>query len=192
MDGQPASMEVRSGEAEGPAPVDPERRAAELRYVEDVGLLMETQGMPRMAGRILGWLWICAPPEQSASDLAAVLQASKGSISTMTTLLVRANLIERVALPGHRRDYYRTRPGGVNHLMRDGVRIITAMRELMDRGLALTAHQPPALQARLSEWRDVLAFLEREYPALLDHWEQRRHERAVQSAGSAARSLPPR
>jgi DNA-binding transcriptional regulator GbsR (MarR family) len=174
--------------------VDPGRRAAELRYVEDVGLLMETQGMPRMAGRILGWLWICDPPEQSANDLAEVLRASKGSISTMTTLLTRANLIERVALPGHRRDYYRARPDGVSYLVRDGMRVITAMREVLDRGLALVAHQPPALRERLTDWRDVMAFMEREYPALLDHWEQRRRERAGQSqdnAGAAAQTSPP-
>lgn len=185
VEGQPASEAERNGEAEHQASVDPERRAAELRYVEDVGLLMETQGMPRMAGRILGWLWICAPPEQSASDLAAVLQASKGSISTMTTLLVRANMIERIALPGHRRDYYRARPDGVNYLIRDGMRIITALREVLDRGWALVAHQPLALQARLKEWRDLMIFMEREYPALLDHWEQLKRERAALPAGNA-------
>ena len=48
----------------------------EKRFVEDIGLIMEEQGRPRIAGRILGWLLICEPPEQSFADLVAVLGVS--------------------------------------------------------------------------------------------------------------------
>ncbi len=65
-----------------------------------LALFFEEMGFPRMAGRILGWLLICDPPEQSAGQLAGVLQASKGSLSTMTRLLIQMGLVERVGLPG--------------------------------------------------------------------------------------------
>ena len=55
--------------------------AEELAFVEDVAVFLESFGLLRMAGRILAWLLICEPPEQSAADLARVLQASKGAIS---------------------------------------------------------------------------------------------------------------
>ncbi|MEZ4612205.1 MAG: MarR family transcriptional regulator [Caldilineaceae bacterium] len=73
------------------------------QFLEDFALHMEHQGLPRMAGRILAWLLICDPPEQSMPDLVEVLQASKSSVSTMTRHLIQFGMIERVSLPGERR-----------------------------------------------------------------------------------------
>jgi DNA-binding transcriptional regulator GbsR (MarR family) len=140
-----------------------------------MALRLEREGLTRMAGRIWGWLLVCDPPYQSAADLAAVLRASKGSISTMTALLIRASLIERVALPGQRRHYYRMRPVAMASLLRERFTRITALRELAEEGLELLAERPPELRARLDDLRDVLVFIEREYPAMLDRWEGRRN-----------------
>ena len=79
----------------------------ERNFVEEVGLFFEQTGMPRMAGRILGWLLISDPPHQSTDELAGGLIASKGSISTNTRLLIQIGLIERLSLPGVRHDYFR-------------------------------------------------------------------------------------
>ena len=84
----------------------------EIHFVEDIGLFFEQMGLPRMAGRILGALLISDPPPQSITDLAEKLNASKSSISIMARLLVERGLIERVASPVPRRDYYRFKPGG--------------------------------------------------------------------------------
>ena len=80
------------------------------QFLEDFALHMEHHGLPRMAGRILAWLLICDPPEQSMPDLVEVLQASKSSVSTMTRHLIQFGMIERVSLPGERRDFYRAMP----------------------------------------------------------------------------------
>ncbi|WP_460527165.1 hypothetical protein [Flindersiella endophytica] len=50
-------------------------------YVEEIGLYFAGVRLPRMPGRILGWLLVCDPPHQSAEELAAALQVSSGSIS---------------------------------------------------------------------------------------------------------------
>lgn len=39
-------------------------------FVEEFGIGLEASGLPRAAGRILAWLMVCDPPEQSAEDLA--------------------------------------------------------------------------------------------------------------------------
>jgi DNA-binding transcriptional regulator GbsR (MarR family) len=142
--------------------------------VEEVALTLEREGLPRMPGRIYGWCLICDPPLQTAGDLARVLGASKGSISAMTALLVRAELIQRVARPGDRRDYYCVRPGSMSALMADGVRRIAAMRQAIDRGLDLLHDKLDETRGRLQDVHDVLAFFEREYPALLQRWEDER------------------
>ncbi len=155
--------------------MDKERRQFEEKhFVEDVGLFFEQEGLPRMAGRILGWLLLSDPPHQSTDELAQVLQASKGSISTMTRLLIQADLVERVALPGMRRDHFRLRPGAWSHMIKQELFRACATRQLAERGLELLDSRDAALIDRLKEMRDLYAFLEKEYPALLDKWERER------------------
>ncbi len=152
------------------------RRYEERHFIEDVGLIFEQMGHPRMAGRILGWLLICDPPEQSTTELGDILQASKGSISTMTRLLQQMGMIEQVAMPGIRRDHFRLKNGAFTEMIRQSVYEIAALRELAERGLKLTADKDHRLQERLTEARDLYAFLEREYPLLIQRWEKEHRE----------------
>jgi DNA-binding transcriptional regulator GbsR (MarR family) len=146
----------------------------EKHFVEDVGLLLEEGGLPRMAGRILGWLLICDPPHQSTKELAETLQASKGSISTMTRLLIQLGVIERVALPGLRRDHFQIKPGGWSQMVMRDIAEISTGYQLAERGLQLLDGRPAEQQERLKEARDLYAFLEREYPRLIERWEKER------------------
>ncbi len=140
-------------------------------FVEEIGLLFERSGTPRMAGRILGWLLIADPPHQSTDQLIAALSASKGSVSMMTRLLIQIGLIERIALPGQRRDYFRVRPNAWARLLREQSGMLTVMRETAERGLALLADETAEHRRRLEEMRDFYAFFEREFPGLLARWE---------------------
>ncbi len=141
-------------------------------FIEDVGLLFEQVGHPRMAGRIMGWLLICDPPQQSTTDLAQMLAASKASISTMTRLLVQMNLIERVGVPGHRLDHYRIKAGAWTELMRQTFDEIVAGRQLAERGLELLQGKSAETKQRLKEIHDLYAFFEKEFPVLLERWEK--------------------
>ncbi|MGI0488373.1 GbsR/MarR family transcriptional regulator [Pantanalinema rosaneae CENA516] len=151
-----------------------QRQFEQKHFIEEVGLLFEMVGLPRMAGRVFGWLLISNPPHQSPSELAAVLQASKGSISTMTRLLVQIGLIERISLPGQRRDYFRIKLNAWSELTKQRMAQITAFRQLAERGLELLQEEDPNLRCRLEEMRDMHAFCERELPLMLDRWEQQR------------------
>jgi DNA-binding transcriptional regulator GbsR (MarR family) len=153
--------------------------AAELQYVEEVALGFERQGLFRMAGRVLGWLLICDPPEQTFGQLAEVLQASKGSISAAMRFLVPAGLVERVSRPGERRDYYRCRPGAWADLARDQSRLYDEFRKLAQRGLELLADTPAARRERLQDMHDFYAWLEREMPALWERWRREQQEQAT-------------
>jgi len=44
------------------------RQVEEKHFVEEVGIFFEQTGMPRMAGRILGWLMISNPPHQTTTE----------------------------------------------------------------------------------------------------------------------------
>jgi len=148
------------------------RQAEEQNFVEEVGIVFEQTGLPRMAGRILGWLLLSNPPHQSTDELTSALMASKGSISTMTRLLIQIGLIERISLPGVRHICFRIRPGALQHLLRKKVEVLTIFRQLAERGLELAEGKSPLTRQGLEEMRDMYAFFERELPALLERWEQ--------------------
>jgi len=149
-----------------------ERQVEEKHFAEEVGLFFEQSGMPRMAGRILGWLLISDPPHQTTGELSEALMASKGSISTMTRLLIRIGLIERISLPGQRRDCFRFKPGAWHQLFKESLVQTTSARQLAEHGLELLEGKTHVNRQWLEEMRDMYAFLEREFPALVERWEQ--------------------
>lgn len=157
-----------------------EQQTEEKRFVEEVGILFEQTGMPRMAGRILGWLSVSDSPHQTTSDLAEALMASKGSISTMTRFLIRIGLIERISLLGQRRDYFRNKTGACHQLLGDSVNQSKIFRQLMDHGLELTEGKARANRQWLEEMRDMYVFMERELPALVERWEQEQKRNKLQ------------
>ena len=55
--------------------------AKKRRLIEDFGILFEGGGLPRMSGRVFGWLLISSPQHQTAGEIAAGVGASKGSMS---------------------------------------------------------------------------------------------------------------
>jgi DNA-binding transcriptional regulator GbsR (MarR family) len=144
----------------------------EKHFIEDIGLFFEESGHPRMAGRILGCLLISDPPHLSTTELAEILQASKGSLSTMTRFLLQMGLIERVGLPGRRLDYFRIKSGALTQLVRHAVNEFSALRKLTERGLELMERQDLELKQQLQEARDLFSYLEREYPLLIERWEK--------------------
>ncbi len=141
------------------------------RYVEEFGLLLEQFGLPRMVGRVLGVLLISDPPERPAEELAEVLHASRGSISSSTRTLTQMGLVERRARPGERRDYFRVKPGAWRELMHRELQALPTFRQKAERGLQLKDHTDPEAKQGLEEMRDFYAYWEKEMPALLERWE---------------------
>ncbi len=149
--------------------------AEEQQFVEEVGIVFEQTGLPRMAGRILGRLLIADPPYQSTDELAKALIASKGSISTVTRLLIQTGLIERFSLPGVRHSYFRLRIDAPRHMMKRGIEDeIKMFRQIAEHGLELLVSEASLTRNWLEEMRDRYAFFEQELPALLERWQQRK------------------
>ncbi len=146
--------------------------ASEMQFVEEVGRAFEETGMPRMAGRIFGCLLIAEPPHQSPDQLAKTLLASKGSISSMTRLLIQTGFIERYSMSGVRHDYFRVREDACRHMVGHGIEDeIKMMHRLAHRGLELLGNQKRVFKL-LQEMNDLYDFLEQELPALIERWEK--------------------
>ena len=74
--------------------------------VERLGLAVEEEGLPRIAGRIYALLIFEEGPF-SLDDLVDRLNISKASASSSTRHLIDLGIIERVTKPRDRRDFFR-------------------------------------------------------------------------------------
>ena len=94
-------------------------------FVERMALTLEAEGLPRIAGRLFGFLLIHSDA-YSLDELAERLQVSKASISTNARQLEEHRILERISTPGDRRDYYRMAPdaweGSCGRRSRSGTR----------------------------------------------------------------------
>ncbi len=123
------------------------------RFIEMIGMVTQAEGMPRISGRIIGLLIFdgCA---YSFGELASQLQVSRGSISTNARMLVERGVIERVARPGDRQDYYQICENPYDSILR-GVSE-RALRAAGDIGRIAGALPPDQSQTRqrLDEYAD--------------------------------------
>lgn len=145
------------------------------RYAEEVGQFLENEGMPRISARALGWLLVSQPAHQSSEELATGLEASRGSISMAMQSLQRVKAVERFAVAGSRRTYYRMRPGFWLNEVTEKARLARQWTELTDRGIELLDNPGTDIQ-RLCETRDVYAFLAEQFERIEELWRQRQKE----------------
>jgi DNA-binding transcriptional regulator GbsR (MarR family) len=80
------------------------------KVIEDFGLYLESYGLPRIVGRVYGALLITDELALGLDSLTEELGISKASASTAARQLHGFHLIEKVSLPGDRRDYYCVSP----------------------------------------------------------------------------------
>jgi DNA-binding MarR family transcriptional regulator len=155
------------------APTDPHRWQADAsEFIEQLGFLTEAAGHPRIAGRVLGFLLVCDPKEQSAQDICEALSVSRSAVSTTTRQLGTRGFVERVAVPGQRECRYRIAEDGMVRMQRESLAGISALRRLTERALGSLSWRPPDVNLRLQCAHDTHAFLERELPALFERLEQ--------------------
>lgn len=147
-------------------------------FVEQMGLVAEADGLPRIAGRVFGHLLLAERP-CSLDELAAALGVSKASVSTDARLLSERRLVERVSQPGDRRDYYQLAPDFFRRLLEYRIARWSALRDLAAAYRARTSKQPPAVARRL----DHIDAAHRQLVAVL--------ARALESAEPEAPAAPP-
>ena len=146
------------------------------QFIENSADLMEEHGFPRMAGRVIGALLVCLPPYMSHEELAEQLQASKGSISMSTQLLIRLDVVERISLPGQRRHFYRLQENLWSDYLSKVASHVNREREVVMDGLAALEGEPVEMKRRLIEMLVVSDFVLEEWPGLVSRWETRRDE----------------
>jgi DNA-binding transcriptional regulator GbsR (MarR family) len=86
------------------------------QLIEDFGMYFEQYGMSRILGRVYGLLMIADEPMLGLDQMAEQLGISKASVSTTVRQLQAFNLVEKVTVPGDRKDYYRIVSNALEYL----------------------------------------------------------------------------
>jgi DNA-binding transcriptional regulator GbsR (MarR family) len=121
-----------------------------LGWVERVAsFFAEHYGLPPITGRILGWLMICDPPEQSPAQIAQAIGASRASLTTNMRLLLVSGLVQRLTRSGGRTTYFRIEDDMWEKVIRRRITSMMSFREItMDAVGLLGAANPRAARIR--------------------------------------------
>jgi DNA-binding transcriptional regulator GbsR (MarR family) len=146
------------------------------QFIERMGLALESDGMPRIAGRIFGLLLV-SEDALSLDEIAADLGVSKASVSTNARLLEQRGVLERMGRPADRRDYYRVPPDLFTNTMAQRL----ARWERFHAAIAGARTSLPIrsreVLERLDEFEEAYAYMSRTIRAALAHWQTTREER---------------
>lgn len=123
-------------------------------------MIAEAEGVPRIAGRIVGLLLIRQEP-LCFDELVAQLQVSRGSVSTNTRLLESRGAIRRVGRLGERKDLFEAGPDFLERLYERRIQ-----RERAGQQIAAKARA--ALPASYSRTRDALRKMEELHSLMID------------------------
>lgn len=151
-------------------------------FVEKMGMVLEGEGLPRIAGRIFGFLLV-HPEAFSLDQLAEQLRVSKASISTNARHLEQHGILERTSEPGNRRDYYRMAPDAWEGMLRAAEQKWTTMRVLLTAGAASLPDEMEEARARLIEAEQFHLLLLDGLERMTERW-ARRHAAGTTGRGA--------
>lgn len=147
---------------------------SEITFADHAGRLYARRyGMAPMVGRLLGYLMVSGPREQSIGELADALLASRSAIAGAVSTLESLGLVRRSRAAGERMDRVsidrtsrRTWGFDVSEYQEQG--------ELAREGLEVLADAPPERRALLLEYAAFADFLVERLPVLEQEWNARR------------------
>jgi DNA-binding MarR family transcriptional regulator len=126
-------------------------------------------GFPPVVGRLLGYLLVCDPMEQSIGDIADALLTSRSAITAAVKTLETQRLISRIRPAGNRADLIKIEPSG---LERSGFEAASYRQqaELALEGLEILKGASAERREALEEIRMLNQFLAERMPGLLEEW----------------------
>jgi hypothetical protein len=154
---------------------------AELIFAEHAArLYAKHHGFPPIAGRLLGYLAICDPAEQTIGELAEALLASRSAITGAAKLLEPMRLLSRTRRAGERMDRISVSLAALEPQNFDSG-LFRDQAALFREGLALLPENASARRAPLEEGVALAEFLDERLPQVAAEWRERRA--ALQASG---------
>jgi DNA-binding transcriptional regulator GbsR (MarR family) len=148
-------------------------QAGGQEFAEKAGIFFQSEGLPRIAGRIFGMLLLEEEP-QSIDRIAAALRLSKASVSTNARILERWGFLERIGHPGDRRTYYAIASDLAHRTLQLRVERMGRFQSLMADARHLAAPGRAKLRDRLGELVSAYAQTIGAMRKISESWQPRR------------------
>jgi DNA-binding MarR family transcriptional regulator len=147
---------------------------AEITFADHMGRFYARRfAFPPMVGRLIGYLAVSDPPEQSIGELADALLASRSAITNAVKVLETMRLVRRTRVAGERMDRVRLDLTSPQAMGLDTTEY-EEMRELVREGLEVVRGAPPQRQAVLLEWAEFADFVVEQTQRMQREWVERR------------------
>ncbi|HTZ10281.1 MAG TPA: hypothetical protein VMB72_14490 [Acidimicrobiales bacterium] len=147
----------------------------QITFADHVGRFYARRyGYPPMVGRVLGYLLVCEPRDQTIGELSEALLASRTAVTSALNVLERISAIRRSRAAGERMDRVRLDFSSAQSRGFD-VTEYEELRDLSREGLAVLADAPAERRADLVELEAFAGFLIDGIVAMQKDWEAHRH-----------------
>lgn len=123
-----------------------------VRFIEQMGVQAQGDGVPRIAGRIIGYFIVHGGPV-SFAQLAQELQVSRASVSTNARTLSDYGMIEKVTRPGDRQDYYQLATSPYLRMIEAYLQRMKAMQGLLQQADETIPSNMHGTHSRLAQMR---------------------------------------
>ncbi|MFE3187502.1 GbsR/MarR family transcriptional regulator [Nocardia sp. NPDC059240] len=154
----------------------------ELNFVDGIGRHFARQnGLPPMTGRVIGWLLICDPAQQTIAEMSEALRVSRSAVAAAVTQLEEWSWVQRARTAGERVDRINLDPGIWLRLL-DKSEEYRMLAAIVERGLDLLHDSPGPRRARLAEAGAFAEFITERMPAIAAEWQVHRDE--LRAAGT--------
>jgi DNA-binding MarR family transcriptional regulator len=138
-----------------------------------------------MVGRLIGYLTVCDPPDQSINELADALLASRSAIAGAVKTIEAMGLVSRTRAAGERMDRVRIELSSPQAMGMD-ITEYEELRDLAREGLEVLRDEPMERRALVLEMSAFADFVLEQVPRMQREWVKRR------AALVAAGELPAR
>jgi DNA-binding MarR family transcriptional regulator len=122
-----------------------------------------------VAGRLIGYLYVCEPAQQSINDIADALLTSRSAINNGVKMLETQKLIHRSRPAGTRADLIGLNPLGWENMGFDPSEYLQ-MASLAREGLELLGNASPERRQALEVVLSLNEFLAERLPQLYEEW----------------------
>jgi hypothetical protein len=147
---------------------------AEITFADHMGRFCARRyAFPPMVGRLLGYLAVCDPPEQSIGELAEALLASRSAIAGAIKVAETTHAVSRSRSAGERMDRVRIDLSSPQSLGMDSSEY-EELADLAREGLDVLRDAPPERRSVLLGISAFADFLIEQMPRLRQEWEVRR------------------
>lgn len=127
----------------------------------------ERYGLPPVAGRLIGYLYVCQPAEQSINDIAKNLLTSRSAINGAVKILEAQSLVQRSRLAGTRADLISLAPLNRENMGFDSTEYMQ-MASLAREGLELVGDDQSERRDSLEAIISLNEFMVKRLPQLYD------------------------